>query len=138
MRAVQRVEHADDLRACEHHWQAYRHLRAPNAIEQRQFARQHLAVKEQQRALRLVLRRSGDLRVDSQVSEERFEVRTRQIRRMAIAMKADEVFDPVDIRLLGAEAVVLEADPVADLVEQPRSGGVLMHGLGSTTGKRLC
>jgi hypothetical protein len=27
---------------------------------------------------------------------------------------------------------VLEADPVANLVEQPRSGGVLRHGLGST------
>jgi hypothetical protein len=47
---------------------------------------------------------------------------------MAIAMKANEAFAPADIRLLGAQAVVLEADPVANLVEQPRSGGVLRHG----------
>jgi hypothetical protein len=132
MRTVKRVQHARDLLTGKHDRQAYRHLGASDAIEQWQLVRQHLPVKEQQRALRLVLRRSSNLQIDSQVSQKRFDVRTRQIRRMAIAMKANEAFDPVDIRLLGAQAVVLEADPVANLVDQPRSGGVPRHGLGST------
>ena len=132
MRSVERGEQSCNFLPRKHNGQAYRHLRVPDAIEQRQFARQHLAIEEQQRALSLVLRRSGYLQIDGKVGQKRFNVCTRQIRRMAIAMKANEAFDPVDICLLGAQAVVLEADSVADLVEQPWPGGVLRHGLGST------
>jgi hypothetical protein len=37
---------------------------------------------------------------------------------MALAMKNDEASNPVAVRLLGTDAVVLEPDPVADPVEQ--------------------
>jgi len=38
--------------------------------------------------------------------------------RMPLAVKVSEAPDPVDVRLLGAQAVVLESDPVPNAVEQ--------------------
>jgi hypothetical protein len=38
--------------------------------------------------------------------------------RMAQAMVADETFDPIAIRLLGAQAIVLQAHYVAHLIEE--------------------
>ena len=46
---------------------------------------------------------------------------------MALAMKNDEASNPVAIRLLGAEAVVLEPDPLPDAVEQ-ENGRFRLHG----------
>jgi len=46
---------------------------------------------------------------------------------VALAMKNDEASNPVAVRLLGPEAVMLEPDPVADAVEQ-RSGRFRLHG----------
>lgn len=39
--------------------------------------------------------------------------------RVAVAMKANVAFDPVDVRLLSADAVMLQADDCAYLVAQP-------------------
>ena len=47
---------------------------------------------------------------------------------MTVAMKADEAFDPVDVSLLRAKAVMPEADPGTDLVEQADAGR--LHGEG--------
>jgi hypothetical protein len=132
---VERAENARDFRGRKDHWQPHRHFCAPDTIEQRELARQHFAEKKQQRALRLVLRRSGDVQLDSQVRKKRLDMRSRQIRWMAIAMEPDEAFDPVDVCLLGTKAVVLEPDAVADLVEQPRADDVRWHEcLGGTNG----
>jgi hypothetical protein len=127
---------ARDFRGRKDHWQPHRHFCAPDTIEQRELARQHFAEEKQQRALRLVLRRSGDVQLDSPVRKKRRDMRSRQIRWMAIAMEPDEAFDPVDVCLLGTKAVVLEPDAVADLVEQPRADDVRWHEcLGGTNGQ---
>jgi len=41
---------------------------------------------------------------------------------MAVAVKPDIAFDPVYLGLLSAKAVVLEAHPLADLIEKARTG----------------
>ena len=43
--------------------------------------------------------------------------------RGALAVKPDEAFNPVGIRLLGADAVVLQTDLVPQAIEQPRGNG---------------
>jgi hypothetical protein len=48
------------------------------------------------------------------VRQELLDVSGRKFRRMPIAVEPDEPADPIDVRLLGANAVVLE---VARLVE---------------------
>jgi hypothetical protein len=44
---------------------------------------------------------------------------------MPIAVEPDEPADPIDVRLLGANAVVLEPNPRAHLIEQ--SGSLRLH-----------
>ena len=48
--------------------------------------------------------------------------------RGALAVKPDEAFNPVGIRLLGADAVVLQTDLVPRTIEQSRSHGGLHAG----------
>ena len=39
---------------------------------------------------------------------------------LSLAVETDEAFNPIDARLLGADAVVPKADPIAHLVEEAR------------------
>jgi hypothetical protein len=39
---------------------------------------------------------------------------------MSLAVAPDEAFNPIDVRLLGADAVMPKADPIAYLIEQAR------------------
>jgi hypothetical protein len=71
--------------------------------------------------LRLILRRCRDVEVGGEVRQELLDVGRAEFRRMAIAMKSNEAFDPVDVHFLGANAVVFDPDAGADLVEQPRN-----------------
>jgi hypothetical protein len=52
--------------------------------------------------------------------EERFEVRRAELRRMALVVKMDVTSTQVDVGFLGADAVVLEPDAVADTGEESR------------------
>jgi hypothetical protein len=54
--------------------------------------------------------------------EERFDFRRTHFPRMPTAVEEHEATNPLDIGLLGAQAVVLEANAVADAVEEARSG----------------
>jgi hypothetical protein len=83
----------------------------------------NVAIQEEQRAVRLILGRLRDARFGGQMSQESFDVDRRKSRWMAIARKPDVAFDPVDVRLLGAQAVVLEADAIPNPVEQARRIG---------------
>ena len=58
-----------------------------------------------------------------EVGQECFYVEWPEIGRVTLAVKPDEASNPIEIRLLCADAVVLEADLVADTVEQPRADG---------------
>jgi len=46
-----------------------------------------------------------------------------QVPGMAFAMEQDEPPNPIDIRLLGADTIVLDAQPVAKLVQELRFTG---------------
>ena len=67
---------------------------------------------------------AATLRVDRQVRQERLDLRRPERLRVALAVEKDEAFNPVDIRLLGPDAVVPEADLVADAVQQAWEGSV--------------
>lgn len=77
-----------------------------------------MAVEEEQRAVRLVLRGGGDFLLHGQVREEGLDFGRAHVLRVALVMKEDEALDPMDVGLLGARGVVLAANGLADLVEQ--------------------
>ena len=83
-----------------------------------QIALQHVAVEEEDRALGEILRGGGDLAVDRQVRQKRLDLRRPKRLGVPLAVEEDEAFNPIDIRLLGPDAVVPETDLVADAVEQ--------------------
>jgi hypothetical protein len=68
----------------------------------------------------LCLRRGGDVAVDGQVSQERFDVGASQLARVDFVMEQNVATHPVDIGFLGANTVVLDAQPIAQLIEQAR------------------
>jgi hypothetical protein len=43
-----------------------------------------------------------------------------QLARVLLVVKKDEAFDPVDIRLLRTDAVMLASNGISDLVQQSR------------------
>jgi hypothetical protein len=100
--------------------QSDRLLGAFNAVEPGQRGVQHLLVEEEDGALRLVLGRGCNLPWYGQIGQESFDVIGAEFRRMALAVKMDKSSNPVDIRVLGPNAVVLQAEAVADADEQPR------------------
>ena len=98
----------------------HRRLGALDMVEPRQLDREDFLVEEQQRALRLVLRAGGDVAHGGQMGEKRLDLARTHVGRVALAVKKDEAFNPVQIRLLGPQAVVLQADLEADTLEQRR------------------
>ena len=118
VRAVETSEHVRDFLSREHDRQARRGLRRLDAFQPGQLDREDFPVQEQQRAARLILRRRGDMARDREIGEKRLDFRRAHRRRMALAVKMDVASNPVDIRLLGADAVMLQPDPMANLVEQ--------------------
>ena len=95
-------------------------LGADDALEKRHLAGGHLAIKKEQRTLRLVLRSGGTSRSAARYVRNAQRIGVER-RRVAVAMKADVAFAPVDVCLLRAEGVVLQADDGANLIEQPRA-----------------
>ena len=83
-----------------------------------QLLAEDLAIEEEQRAEGLVLRGGGDVALDGQVGEERLDLRAAHIFGVALAVEQDEAPDPIDVGLLGADGVVLDANRVAHLIEQ--------------------
>jgi hypothetical protein len=66
----------------------------------------------------LVLGRGGDATLDREVVEEGDNLRPTHLVGVALAVKEDVAFGPVEVGLLGADAVVLAADEVAHFPEQ--------------------
>ena len=58
-----------------------------------------------------------------EVRQKGFDFERPQFGGVTLAVKPDEAFNPVEIGLLGTNAVVLDSDFVADAVEQPRTSG---------------
>jgi hypothetical protein len=80
--------------------------------EPRQFDSENLAIKEQQGGQRLVLGRGGHLLAGAHLCG------------VPLAMEEDVPLDPVDVRFLGAAAVVAGPDGFAGAVQEARSGGL--------------
>lgn len=125
--AAQPIEHPQDFFAREDHRQALRRPGALDVFEPRQLDVEHLLVEEEQRALRLVLRRSGNVPRDRKMGQERFDFGRTGRRRVALVVEPDEASNPVDVRLLSAEAVVLQPNLVPHAGEQARRVGAV-HG----------
>jgi hypothetical protein len=87
-------------------------------FQSRKFFLQPLPIEVEYCALRLILCRGRYLALDRQIGEERLYLGRSQLCRMALAMKQDEAFNPVRVSLLGANALVLNAELYANLIEQ--------------------
>jgi hypothetical protein len=78
-----------------------------------------LAIKEQQCALGLVLRRNRDAQVDGEMRQKLLDVICRQLAGGPLTVKAGETANPIDIGLLGPQTVAPEANSLAQAVDQP-------------------
>ena len=116
-RPIQTIENGSDLGARENDWQPRRAPGAHKVVQPSELDLQHLAVQEQDRAQRLVLRRRADVPFHRQVGEERGDLRFPELARVAYAVKADETADPCHVRLLRTTAVAVDTDGRAHLVE---------------------
>jgi hypothetical protein len=81
-------------------------------------ARQHVAIEKQQRRLRLILRRRRHhLARHRQMRQKSLQIARTQIFRVLFAMKKKLSFNPINIRLPGADAVMFHPQLVTHLVE---------------------
>jgi len=111
------VENALRLVAGQHHRQALWPLGSHDAVEPRQVNAHNLPVKEQQGRQRLVLGRRGHLAFHSQVCEKGLDFLGTHFSRMAFMVEENESPGPLNILCFGSDTIVLEADPVAELIE---------------------
>ncbi len=89
-----------------------------------------VAVEKEERAEGLILSGGGDGTIDGEMAQEGSDFAFTHHVRMAFAMEEDEAANPIEVSLLGAQAVVLHAQMPADTVEEfwtgrscERSGG---------------
>jgi hypothetical protein len=82
-------------------------------------------VEEQQGAHRLVLGRGGDILIDCQMSQEGLDFASPHLQWMPLAMEHDESFGPVNIGILGTDAIMQQSSRLPYAIEQlgPRIGG---------------
>ena len=107
-----------DLLARQDHRQAHRRFRRLDPFEPRQRLPEDLLVEEQDRTLGLVLRRGRHPLRDREVGQERLNLRGPHVAGVPLVVMQHEAPDPVHVRLLGTDAVVLSPDPVAELVQE--------------------
>ena len=112
--------------------QARRRPRPVDPLEPRQLDAEHFLVQEKERALRLVLGRRRDPASDCEVGQKYFDLVRSHIDWVPLAVEPDEAFNPVDIDLLGPDAVVFKANLVSYAgKESGRIGGGHRNVLGS-------
>ena len=80
---------------------------------------EHLPVEKEQGAERLLVGRRRDVALVDQRIQERLDLRATERARMAQPAMPHEGADPQQVGLLGAQAVMQVANPLAHLVEQP-------------------
>lgn len=76
---------------------------------------------------RLILRRSGDIAPYRKIAQEGCDFSRTHLTRVTLVVEEDEAADPLQIRLLGSDAVVTQADHFAYLIQHPRLGGILLE-----------
>jgi len=91
-----------------------------DAVEPGDLLAEHLAVQEQQRAQRLVLRGGRHLSPDGERRQELRHLSRSHLGGMALAVKQNVPADPREVRFFRATAVVACAYGVAHTVEESR------------------
>ena len=129
MRPAHSTEDFGGLFPREDNRQAARRLRPHDAIEPRKIDGEDLAIEEEERALGLVLRRCSHVEIDREMREKALDVAGPEFTGIATIVETDIPSNPVDVGLLGAQAVVLEADALADAHEETVAVGArsLIH-----------
>jgi hypothetical protein len=93
-------------------------------VNRTQLLVEHLAIEEKECAEGVVLCRSGDMFLDSQVGEKGFDLGSahpstssgHRFRGVTHTMEVDVALDPANVDLLRAIGIVFEADGIADLI----------------------
>ena len=86
-------------------------------INEIEFSLQYLLIEEEQCAERLVLRRSGDISIYCEMSEEFGDFLLAHFVWVAFAMKENVTANPIDVRLLGADGVMFHPQMPANAIE---------------------
>src|SRR5712692_9628459 len=115
--AIEPPEDGADLLARQHDRQVLGPLGPDDVVEPRQLDAEHVAIQKQQGAQRLVLGRGRDFVLDRERGQELGDLGGAHLHGMALAVEKDVALDPVDVRFLGATAVVSRADSLSDAVE---------------------
>lgn len=92
--------------------------RARDVADPRRIELEHVAVQEDDRCERLVLRGRRDTAIDREVRQEVLEFARPEFARMPTRMEADVVPDPHQVKLLRAQAQAPRAHAVAHHIEQ--------------------
>ena len=79
---------------------------------------QYLAIQKQEGAFGLILCRCRDASFDRKMRQKRFDLGRAQISWMTLVKMNNEAFNPIDIGLLCANAVMLQANFAANLVKK--------------------
>jgi hypothetical protein len=114
---VQPAEDGAHLVPREHDGQPRRPPGANHVVDPRHVDPEDVAIQEEHRAERLVLRGGGHVAVGGECARECGDRLGPELPGMALAMEEDEATDPADVRLLRPAAVVARVDDAADLVE---------------------
>jgi hypothetical protein len=85
---------------------------------------QELAIQKQEGALRLVLGGDRHVQVDGEMRQELLDLVRRQLVGGTSAMETNEPTHPIDIRLLGANAVVPVPNPITQPPQKPVQFGL--------------
>ncbi len=94
--------------------------RALDFFQPTDFILQHFLVKKEQCAQRLILGGSSHVEIAREVSEKFRDFLLCHFRRMPFVVVNNEPLNPIDVSLLGANAIMLASNDVADQVEQFR------------------
>ena len=116
--ALDRLQHGGDLAVREHDRQPPRRLRPADPGEPRQIEAEHLLVEKHDRRQRLAVGRHRDAPLGREPRQERLDLGRAHLRRVAHVVKTHERPHPMHIGLLGADAEMQVAHPLAHLVEQ--------------------
>lgn len=88
-----------------------------DAGEVGQLAIEHLLVKKEERAEGLVLRGSGDLGINRQMTQKGGDLLFAHFEGVSLSVKEDEASNPVRIEFFGAQTVMFDPQMPADAVE---------------------
>jgi len=130
---VEPLEDGTDLVPRQHDGQVLEPLGPDNIVEPRELDAEHFAIEEEQGAQGLVLGGGRDLVVDGERCQEGADFGGAHLGGVALAVKEDVTLNPMDVRLLGAPAIVAGADGIAHAVE--KSGFRRVGGTGFMDGE---